>query len=196
MLRKWTQKNSKSGTIASQRDVEKYFQCFTCLAEPLSDPNNCLMLENDVNLCFYRGIPAAVCQHIWHQIDQAHTKSNNAPPRTAVLEYLKDLFDDTDIDQDDVWEPSDINSTDLEEDNLDLKEQAPPPLLKKKKVTFMETERPSEKLVPASPPMPIDNCIDQISKQLGKLVLSYAEMNRSKGLPPRNNFPNHIVNAH
>ncbi|KAG6843078.1 hypothetical protein H0H87_008081, partial [Tephrocybe sp. NHM501043] len=176
MLRKWTQKNSKSGTIASQRDVEKYFQCFTCLAEPLSDPNNCLMLEND--------------------IDQAHTKSNNAPPRTAVLEYLKDLFDDTDIDQDDVWEPSDINSTDLEEDNLDLKEQAPPPLLKKKKVTFMETERPSEKLVPASPPMPIDNCIDQISKQLGKLVLSYAEMNRSKGLPPRNNFPNHIVNAH
>ncbi|KAG6826562.1 hypothetical protein H0H87_006972, partial [Tephrocybe sp. NHM501043] len=52
-------------------------------------------------------------------------------------------------------------------------------LKKKKKVAFAEKEKLSEKLIPATLPTRVDNGIDQISKQLRELVLSYAKANQA-----------------
>ncbi|KAG6839385.1 hypothetical protein H0H87_000935, partial [Tephrocybe sp. NHM501043] len=167
--------------MASLRDVERYHQQFTRLAEPLSDPNNRLMLENDVNLCFYRGIPVDVRRRIRHRIEHAHTKSNNAPPRERVYSYLKDLFDDTDIDRDihRLQTRDELDSDSSSNEGSDDETPVPPPTpKKKKKVTFFEKDKPSEKIIPASPPTPVDDRIDQLSRQLEELVLSYAESNR------------------
>ncbi|KAG6815541.1 hypothetical protein H0H87_000789 [Tephrocybe sp. NHM501043] len=53
----------------------------------------------------------------------------------------------------------------------------PPPPKKKKQVTFADHEKPTEKILPASLPTPLDDRIDQMSKQLKELVLSYAKAN-------------------
>ncbi|KAG6815731.1 hypothetical protein H0H87_011914 [Tephrocybe sp. NHM501043] len=134
------------------------------------------------------GIPPDVQRHIHHCIDHEHTKSNNAPPRGQVLTYLKDLFDDTDIDHDIHWLQidNDISNSGSKSEDESKEEElkiAPTPK-RKKKVAFVEKEKPSEKLIPATLPNPIDNHIDQISKQLEELVLSYAEANWACSMPP------------
>ncbi|KAG6827818.1 hypothetical protein H0H87_003564, partial [Tephrocybe sp. NHM501043] len=93
------------------------------------------------------------------------------------------------------WDDGKIKSDSSSDGESKDEELAPPPTpKKKKKVTFSDRDRPTEKIVPASPPTPIDDRIDQMSKQLEDLVLSYAELNHAYGLPPCNNFLNVIIN--
>ncbi|KAG6855440.1 hypothetical protein H0H87_002833 [Tephrocybe sp. NHM501043] len=144
------------------------------------------------------GIPVDIHWHIRHCIEHAHTKLNNAPPHERVYSYLKDLFDDTDIDRDihRLQTRDELDSDlSLNEGSNDKTPALPPTPKKKKKVTFFEKDKPSEKIIPASLPTPVDDCIDQLSRQLKELVLSYAESNHVQGLPPHNNFPNIIVNS-
>ncbi|KAG6843871.1 hypothetical protein H0H87_012157 [Tephrocybe sp. NHM501043] len=135
---------------------------------------------------------------ICHCINHKHIKSNNAPPRGQVLTYLKDLFDDMDINRDIHRLQIDNNISDSGSESEDKsKEEEPKVALmpkKKKKVAFAEKEKPSEKLIPTTLPTPVDNHIDQISKQPKELVLSYAEANWACGMPPQNNFLNVVVN--
>jgi len=56
-LHQWCSKHRESGSITSQRDVDKYYQDFTALSAELT-PHK--MLANDVHLCFYRGIPTSL----------------------------------------------------------------------------------------------------------------------------------------
>ncbi|KAG6855420.1 hypothetical protein H0H87_003112, partial [Tephrocybe sp. NHM501043] len=93
------------------------------------------------------------------------------------------------------WDDGKIESDSSSDNESNDEEPAPPPTLKKKKkVTFADRDRPTEKIIPASPPTPIDDHINQMSKQLEDLVLSYAKSNHAHGLPPHNNFPNVIIN--
>ncbi|KAG6823819.1 hypothetical protein H0H87_000263, partial [Tephrocybe sp. NHM501043] len=145
------------------------------------------------------GIPPDVWRCICHHIDHEHTKSNNTPPQGQVLTYLKDLFDDTDINRDihRLWIDNNISDSGSKSEDKSEEEEPKVALMpkKKKKVAFAEKEKPLEKLIPATLPTPVDNHIDQISKQLEELVLSYAEANQACGMPPQNNFPNIVVNS-
>ncbi|KAG6814932.1 hypothetical protein H0H87_006531 [Tephrocybe sp. NHM501043] len=87
---------------------------------------------------------------------------------------------------------SDSNSDTKSEADEEL--QSSPLAKKKKKVMFTDKEKPSEKIIPVSPPTPQEECIEQLSKQLEELVLSFAESRCASGLPSQNNFPNIVVN--
>ena len=56
-LCQWCSKHGESGSITSQRDVDKYYRDFTALSAKLTPTK---MLANDVHLCFYRGIPTSL----------------------------------------------------------------------------------------------------------------------------------------
>ncbi|KAG6804908.1 hypothetical protein H0H87_012269, partial [Tephrocybe sp. NHM501043] len=92
-----------------------------------------------------------------------------------------DLFDDTDIDHDihQLWIDNNVSNSRCKSEDESKEEELKVVLMPKKKmkVAFAEKEKLSEKLIPATLPTPVDNCIDQISKQLKELVLSYAEAN-------------------
>ena len=56
-LHQWCLKHGESGMVLSRRDVDKYYREFTALSSGLTPLH---MLETEVSLCFYRGIPATL----------------------------------------------------------------------------------------------------------------------------------------
>jgi len=56
-LHQWCLKHGESGMVLSRRDVDKYYREFTALSSGLAPLR---MLETEVSLCFYRGIPATL----------------------------------------------------------------------------------------------------------------------------------------
>ena len=56
-LRQWSMKHGESGMMFSRRDVDKYYREFTALSSGLAPSR---MLETEVSLCFYRGIPTTL----------------------------------------------------------------------------------------------------------------------------------------
>ena len=56
-LHQWCAKHGESGIVLSRRDVDKYYREFTALSSGLAPSR---MLETEISLCFYRGIPATL----------------------------------------------------------------------------------------------------------------------------------------
>jgi len=145
-LRQWCSKHGESGIVLSRRDVDKYYREFTALSSGLSPSR---MLETEISLCFYRGIPAVLCSKINKQIPAANLKTSLPPSISSLLGWLRAEFDEEDLDAKislvslNLDLDSDSSSSDSD-DNIDKT-----PVLKKKKparkrVTF-------EKTVPVAP---------------------------------------------
>lgn len=76
-LRHWCSSHGESGSITSRKDVDKYYRDFTALSSDLT-PHK--MLDNDIYLCFYRGIPTSL---------RAKIKSAYPPLISKHLRHLR-----------------------------------------------------------------------------------------------------------
>jgi len=175
-LRHWCSKHGESGSITSQKDVDKYYRDFTALS---SDLTPLKMLANDVNLCFYRGIPTSLRMRIKKHIPAVNLKMSSPPTMTMLLGLLRAEFDEEDLDAKSAFvslgleSDSDSSLSDSEED-IDKVVLSKKKKKLKKKVTF-------EKMVPAAPivePVGISP-MDQLAKQMEELRLAHAEILRS-----------------
>ena len=176
-LRHWCSSHGESGSITSRKDVDKYYRDFTALSSDLT-PHK--MLDNDVYLCFYRGIPTSLRAKIKKRIPAANLKTSSPPSTTILLELLRAEFDEEDLDAKATYvgvnldSESDSSSSDSDEDIdkvvLTKKKKKKP----SKKVTF-------EKTVPAAPIVEPTNftSMDQLAKQMEELRLAHAEILRS-----------------
>jgi len=90
-LHQWCANHGESGIITSQKEVDKYYRDFTALSSDLAPLK---MLVNKVHLCFYRGIPSALCTRIKKHIPTANLKTSSPPTTTMLLSLLRAEFDD------------------------------------------------------------------------------------------------------
>jgi hypothetical protein len=190
-LRQWSLKHGESGMMLSRRDVDKYYREFTALSSGLAPSR---MLETEVSLCFYRGIPTTLRIKIKKRIPAANLKTSSPPSIASLLGWLRAEFDEEDLDAKigpvslDLDSDSDSSSSESDDD-LDKT-----PVVKKrkkkptKKVTF-------EKTVPAAPiTEPKDfNTVDRLTKQMEDLRLAHAEFLRSVNITPNTNLTNQQV---
>ena len=129
-LRQWSLKHGESGMMLSQRDVDKYYREFMALSSGLAP--SC-MLEAEVSLCFYRGIPTMLHMKIKRTIPPANLKTSSPPSIFSLLGWLRAEFDEEDLDAKigpvslDLELDSDSSSSESDED-LDKA-----PVVKKKK---------------------------------------------------------------
>ncbi|GLB40078.1 hypothetical protein LshimejAT787_0705880 [Lyophyllum shimeji] len=180
-LRLWTDKHGEVGRIASIQDVDKYFRKFTQLSSTLL-PNG-LILARDLNLCFYRGIPAELRKRVKKRIPVANQKQNNAPTVSAMLAILRAEFDELDLDARPVVDSLDLeDETDSDDSDMEVDDAPPPPKQKKKSVTF---KVPSKNTVPGAPvvdPAASSSEIENLTKQLRELKLMNVELSRKVDL--------------
>ena len=94
-LRQWSLKHGESGMMLSQRDVDKYYREFMVLSSGLAP--SC-MLEAEVSLCFYRGIPTMLHMKIKKTIPPANLKTSSPPSISSLLGWLRAEFDEEDPD--------------------------------------------------------------------------------------------------
>jgi len=147
--------------------VDKYYRDFTALSSDLT-PHK--MLDNDIYLCFYRGIPTFLHAKIKKRIPVANLKTSSPPTTAMLLGLLHVEFDEEDLDAKTTYvgvnleSDSDSSSSDSDED-IDkvvlAKKKKKKPL---KKVTFEET-------VLAAPIVEPTNLtsMDQLAKQMEEL---------------------------
>jgi len=189
-LRQWCLKHGESGIVLSRRDVDKYYREFTALSSGLTPSR---MLEAEIFLCFYRGIPATLRSKIKKQIPVANLKTSSPPSISSLLGWLRAEFDEEDLDAKigpvslNLDSDSDSSSSDSDEDIDNA------PVLKKKKkptkkVTF-------EKTVPAAPIVePVDlSPVDRLTKQMEDLRLAHAEFLRSVSITLNANLTNQQI---
>jgi len=172
----WCSSHGESGSITSQKDVDKYYQDFTALSSDLT-PHK--MLANDVYLCFYRGIPTSLHVRIKKHIPAANLKTSLPPMIVTLLGLLQAEFDKEDLDAKTAYVGLNLDSdSDLSSSNLD-KDIDKVILTKKKKKLSKRVA--FEKTVPAVPivePVTL-SLVDQLAKQMEELRLTHAEILRS-----------------
>ena len=189
-LRQWCSKQGELGSLASHKEVDKYYQDFTAISAGLAPDK---MLANEVHLCFYRGIPTSLRSCIKKRILVTHLKTSSPPTTTMLLNLLRAEFDDEDLDAKttyvgiDLDSDSDSSSSDSDEDidKVVLTKKKKKPL---KKVVF-------EKTIPATPivePMNLSP-VDRIMKQMEDLRLAHTEFLRSVNITPNPNLTNQQI---
>ena len=157
--------------------MDKYYRDFTALSSDLT-PHK--MLDNDIYLCFYRGIPTSLHTKIKKRLPAANLKTSLPPTTAVLLGLLCAEFDKEDLDAKTTYvnvnldSDSDSSSSDSDKDIdkvvLSKKKKKKPA----KKVTF-------EKTVPATPIVePVNlTLVDQLARQMEELRLTHAEILRS-----------------
>ena len=189
-LRQWSLKHGESGMMLSRRDVDKYYREFTALSSGLAPSR---MLEAEVSLCFYRGIPTTLRMKIKKRIPPANLKTSSPPSISSLLGWLRAEFDEEDLDAKigpvslDLESDSDSSSSESDED-LDKA-----PVVKKKKKPIKKVA--FEKTVPAVPvvePVGISS-VDKLTRQMEELRLAHAEFLRSVNITPNANLTNQQV---
>ncbi|KAG6861784.1 hypothetical protein C0995_012288 [Termitomyces sp. Mi166 len=80
------------GNIASIQDVDKDYRNFTRLSNALVvEPKQ--ILGNDLNMCFYKGIPETLRKRIRKRMPVANQKTTNPPSVEQQLGWLRAEFD-------------------------------------------------------------------------------------------------------
>ena len=175
-LRQWCAKHGESGIVLSRRDVDKYYREFTALSSGLAPSR---MLETEISLCFYRGIPATLRMKIKKRIPPANLKTSSPPSISSLLGWLRAEFDEEDLDAKiglvslDLDSDSDSSTSDSDDD-IDKN-----PVVKKKKKPAKKVA--FEKTVPAVPivePVGISP-VDKLTRQMEDLRLEHAEFLRT-----------------
>ncbi|KAF8889915.1 hypothetical protein BD779DRAFT_1428928, partial [Infundibulicybe gibba] len=114
-LRRWSKRYAGRGVFNCVQDVDRYYREFISRSNRLlKDPPR--MLESEVNILFYRGIPAAYRFKIKRRL----SIEDSPPTIEAVLALLRREFDKDDIDY------LDSDSSD-ESSELDSDEAPPRP---------------------------------------------------------------------
>ena len=189
-LRQWCSKHGESGIVLSRRDVDKYYREFTALSSGLSPLR---MLETEISLCFYRGIPAALRSRIKKRIPAANLKTSSPPSISSLLGWLRAEFDEEDLDAKiglvslNLDSDSDCCSSDSDDD-IDKTPVAKKKKKPAKKVTF-------EKTVPAVPvvePVGLSQ-VDRLTKQMEELRLAHTEFLCSVNVSPNANLTNQQI---
>jgi len=151
------------------------------------------MLVNDINLCFYRGIPTSLRAQIKRCIPAANLKTSSPPSTSTLLNLLREEFDEEGLDAKmidigvDLDSDSDSSSSNSDEDINEV-------ILTKKK------KKPSKKVkfermvlaVPVVEPVGISP-VDRLAKQMENLRLSHAEFLRSVNVTPNANLTNQQI---
>jgi len=189
-LHQWCSKHGEWGIVLSWRDIDMYYREFTALSSGLSP---LCMLETEISLCFYRGIPAALCLRIKKWILAANLKTLSPCSISSLLGWLRAEFDEEGLDMKigqvslNFDSDSDSSSSDSDDD-IDKT-----PVVKKKKkpakkVTF-------EKTIPAVPIMePVGlSQVDWLMKQMEDLRLAHAEFLRSVNVTLDTNLTNQQI---
>ena len=175
-LRQWSLKHGESGIVLSRRDVDKYYREFTALSSGLAPTR---MLQNEISLCFYRGIPTVLRMKIKKRIPATNLKTSSPPSISSLLGWLRAEFDEEDLDAKigpvslDLDSETDTSSSESDDDidKIPVKRKKKKPT---KKVAF-------EKTVPAVPivePVGISP-VDKLTRQMEELRLEHAEFLRS-----------------
>ena len=189
-LRHWCASHGESGIIASRKDVDKYYRDFTVLSSDLTPSK---MLENDVNLCFYRGIPTSLCTQIKKCIPAANLKTSSPPTTEFLLGLLRAEFDEEDLDAKTAYIGLSLDSdSDLSSSDSDKDIDKVPIAKKKKKPSKMVA---FEKMVPAVLIVePVGfSPVDRLTKQMEDLRLAHAEFLCSVNITPNPNLTNQQI---
>ncbi|KAF8334457.1 hypothetical protein F5887DRAFT_892671, partial [Amanita rubescens] len=112
-LRAWIKKHAEEASITSLRDVDKYYRQFLAFSAPLTRDK--MLLDYEANLLFYRGIPKPLREVIKTKIAPEKQKVKAAPTVKETLGFLRQEFDEEDIDAE--IETADLN---LSSDDSDL----------------------------------------------------------------------------
>jgi len=94
-LQKWVKLHIETCSITRLQDVDRYYWEFMARSTELIAGS--LITNNEANLLFYKGIPSKL-QRIKQRIPQAHQMTLSPPSITSVISYLRDKFDEDDID--------------------------------------------------------------------------------------------------
>lgn len=176
-LRTWVRKHSEEGNITRLTEVDRYYRRFLGMAQPLKEAS--LLLENDMNLLFYRGIPKALRQRIKRHLPADKLKVSSTPGMAETLKQLQKEFDAEDIDADpddialDDSDKSDANSDDSDDDIDDAPLRRSKPK-KKKSVSFKNKDVPAAPIVEPIAP----SSIETLTRQMEELRLHTANLQR------------------
>ena len=119
-LRKWVKLHTETCSITRLQDVDRYYRGFTARSTELIAGS--LITNNKANLLFYKGIPSKLRKKVKRRIPQAHQTTLSPPSIASVFGYLRDEFDEDDIDDDsdDVeltfYSDEDVDDTDIDDD--------------------------------------------------------------------------------
>ena len=81
-LCQWCLKHGESGIVLSWRDVDKYYREFMALSSGLAPSR---MLETEISLCYYRGIPTTLRMKIKKRIPATNLKTSSPPAISSLL---------------------------------------------------------------------------------------------------------------
>jgi hypothetical protein len=158
-FRVWVKRHTTEGTFTRLQDIDKYYRRFITQSYFLIAQQE--ILQRDVNLLFFQGIPDPICKKVKKGLPSANQKITNPPDVDVTLGVLRREFDETDLDA--VVCDIDLHdySDDEESNNSDLETTAQVKLKpKKKKSVKFESD-----IVPAAPvvePIPMAD-VDTLS---------------------------------
>lgn len=174
-LRLWVKKHADAKSFLRIQDVDRYYREFTSQSTVLLAKS--LILEAEINVLFYRGIPNALRPKIKRKLPATSTKISSPPTVASVLVILRKEFDEDDLDANtsdvDFHLNSDSDSS-SSSNNSCSRTPSPPPKKKKKTVTFESTTVPAT--TPVEPITP--SSIETLEKQMQELRISQANLQR------------------
>lgn len=172
-LHRWVKLHAEQQTFLQLHDVDHYYQEFSAQATPLIAASR--LTDNKVNLLFYRGIPSNMRKKIKHKIPTAQQTATTALTITSVIGYLRDQFDEDNINNDN----EDMELSFTSEDGLTSGSEDEEFTIKaswkqRRKVKFTTKQVPGAAPVP--PPEP--TAIDTLARQMEDLWLGQATLLR------------------
>ncbi|KAF8055958.1 hypothetical protein FPV67DRAFT_1678906 [Lyophyllum atratum] len=178
-LRQWAVKHGDHGSIKSVKDVARYRREFELLSSKLVSGGE--MLQKDVNLLFYRGIPDPLRGKIKKKIPVPNQAKKSPPAIDTLVTLLTNYFEHQDLDDE---LPSLSLMVEIPSDEEDELDDLPIRPKFGKNVTF---DIPTQKQVPAAPV--VDPTMAELERQIRELKTANAQLRRIQSMPPLNNFP-------
>lgn len=134
-LRAWIKRHAEEASITSLRDVDKYYRQFLAFSAPLTRDK--MLLDYEANLLFYRGIPKPLREVIKTKIAPEKQKVKAAPSVKETLAFLRQEFDEEDIDAEIETTDLNLSSDDSDSDDSDSDDDQ----YKKKKKTKRDKKK-------------------------------------------------------
>ncbi|KAF8872152.1 hypothetical protein BD779DRAFT_1430455, partial [Infundibulicybe gibba] len=124
-LRLWVAKHAEQGKFNRIQDIDRYYRVFTAQSNQLRKGRP-KILEPEVNILFYRGIPTPNRTKVKRRLPEVNTTTDDPPELETIFEILRKQFKVHDLDNITV-DVSDFasDSEDGEEDEEDEEEETP-----------------------------------------------------------------------
>jgi hypothetical protein len=139
-LRAWIKKHTEKGIFEHLRDIDKYYRKFITQADYLLSRSE--ILQRDVNLLFYQGIPEDIRKKVRKRLPSINQKISNPPDVDVTLGLLRQEFDETDINT--VVRGADLPDV-TDDDPIDSDANRAP---------RVKTKKSTVRFGPSSPPVP------------------------------------------